>query len=128
MNEQVRQQEVGGASNAPLWMAVTLLLAGVAGYYLLDYYGLGTWLRWGSVVAGVAAGAAVFGFSASGREFGQFLVAARGELRKVFWPTKNETWITTALVFGFAAIAGIMFYLLDMVLAWATKLLTGQGG
>jgi preprotein translocase subunit SecE len=126
MNEQVRQQEAGDASKAPLWIAIALLLAGVAGYYLLDTGN--AWLRWGSVVAGLAVGAAVFFFSASGRDFRDFLVAARGELRKVFWPTKQETWITTALVFGFAIIAGLMFWLLDLFLAWATKLLTGQGG
>jgi len=126
MNEQVRQQQAGDASKAPLWIAIALLLAGVVGYYLLDTGN--AWLRWGSVVAGFVVGGAVFLSSASGRDFREFLVAARGELRKVFWPTKQETWITTALVFGFAILAGLMFWLLDLFLAWATKLLTGQGG
>jgi preprotein translocase subunit SecE len=126
MNEQVRQQEAGDASKAPLWIAIALLLAGVVGYYMLDTGS--AWLRWGSVVAGFAVGAAVFLSSATGRDFREFLQAARGELRKVFWPTKQETWITTALVFGFAILAGFMFWLLDLFLAWATKLLTGQGG
>jgi preprotein translocase subunit SecE len=126
MNEQLRQQETGDAGNAPLWIAGALVLAGVVGYYLLD--GQGTWVRWASVVAGLVAGALVFAFSAKGREFGVFLAEARNELRKVFWPTKNETWITTALVFGFAVIAGLFFWLLDLFLAWATRLLTGQGG
>jgi preprotein translocase subunit SecE len=125
MNDQVRQ-EAGSASSAPLWMAGILLLAGVAGYYLLD--GQGAWLRWASVLAGLAAGAAVFGFSAGGRNFRDFLGDARNELRKVFWPSRNETWITTALVFGFAIIAGLFFWTLDLFLAWATRLLTGQGG
>jgi preprotein translocase subunit SecE len=125
MNEQVRQQDAGGASNAPLWIAAVLLLAGVVGYYMLEG---GAWLRWGSVVAGLVAGAAVFFFSAKGRDFKEFLQAARAELRKVFWPTKNETWITTALVFGFAVLSGLFFWMLDLFLAWATKLLTGQGG
>ena len=126
MNEQVRQQEAGGSRNLSLWIAVALLLAGVAGYYLLDSHGI--WLRWASVAAGAAVGALVFFLSRGGRDFREFLQAARAELRKVFWPTKNETWITTGLVFGFAAIAGFMFWLLDLFLAWATRLLTGQGG
>jgi len=125
MNEQVRQQE-GGASSAPLWIAVALLVAGVAGYYVLSTQS--PWVRWASVLAGLAAAALVFLPSAGGRALMQFFADARGELRKVFWPSKNETWITTALVFGFAVIAGIFFWLLDMVLAWATRLLTGQGG
>jgi preprotein translocase subunit SecE len=125
MNEPVRQQEIG-ASNAPVWIAVTLLLAGVVGYYVLATHP--AWMRWGSVAGGLAAGALVFFLSPNGRSFWQFVLDARGELRKVFWPSKQETWITTALVFGFAVIAGIFFWLLDMLLAWATKLLTGQGG
>ena len=126
MNEQVRQQNAGSAGSASLWVAVVLLLAGLAGYYALE--GQAGWLRWLSVAAGLALGALVFGMSAGGRGFRQFVLDARGELRKVFWPTKNETWMTTALVFGFAIIAGVFFWLLDLFLAWATRLLTGQGG
>jgi preprotein translocase subunit SecE len=126
MNEQVRQQDASGAGNGPLWVAAALLLAGVVGYYLLG--NSNGWLRWGSVAAGLAAGALVFFLSPVGREFRHFLGDARNELRKVFWPTKNETWITTALVFGFAILAGGFFMLLDYILAWATELLTGRGG
>src|SRR5690349_3560245 len=112
MNEQVRQNEAGGASKAPLWIAGALLLAGVAGYYVLD--GSSQWLRWGSVAAGLVVAAIVFFISPNGRDFREFLQAARAELRKVFWPTKNETWITTGLVFGFAVLAGLFFWVLDL--------------
>jgi len=125
MNEQVRQPQTSGG-NLSLWIAIALLLAGVVGYYVLETQSL--WLRWASVVAGLAAGALVFGLSAGGRDFRQFMVDARNELRKVFWPTKNETWITTLAVFIFAVVAGLAFWLLDLFLAWATKMLTGQGG
>jgi preprotein translocase subunit SecE len=125
MNEPVRQDE-SGSSNAPLWIAALLVLAGVAGYYLLDAQPSA--VRWGSVIGGFVAGGLVFFLSPAGRAFWRFVIEARAELRKVFWPTKNETWITTALVFGFAVIMGIFFWLLDTLLAWATRLLTGQGG
>jgi len=125
MNEQVREQQTAGGT-VLLWVAIALLLAGVVGYYVLETQSL--WLRWGCVVAGLVAGALVFGLSANGRDFRQFMLDARNELRKVFWPTKNETWITTLAVFIFAVVAGLGFWLLDLFLAWATKLLTGQGG
>jgi len=32
------------------------------------------------------------------------------------------------VVFVFAAVSGVFFWLLDMFLAWATRYLTGQGG
>ena len=126
MNEQVRQTEAGGSSNAPLWIASLLLLAGVAGYYVLSSQP--TWVRWLSVVGGFVVGATVFGLSPIGRDFWRFVIDARNELRKVFWPTKQETWQTTLVVFVFAVIMGMFFFFLDMLLAWAMKLLTGQGG
>jgi preprotein translocase subunit SecE len=126
MNEPVRQSEAGDSSNAPLWIAALLLLAGVAGYYVLTSQP--TWLRWGSVVAGFVLGATVFILSPIGRDFRQFVVDARNELRKVFWPTKQETWQTTLVVFIFAVVAGIFFWLLDLLLTWATSALSGQGG
>ena len=124
MNDD-RQQKAGGG-NLLLWVAGALLLAGVAGYYVLENQP--GWIRWASVIAGIAAGALVFGMSAGGREFWQFMLDSRAELRKVFWPTRNETWVTTAVVFGFAVIAGMFFWGLDLILAWATRALTGQGG
>jgi preprotein translocase subunit SecE len=124
MNDQVREQDSGGSS-LPLWIAIALVLAGVTGYYVLGTQSL--LVRWGCVIAGLVAGGLVFGLSSGGSNFRQFTVDARNELRKVFWPTKNETWITTAAVFVFAVVAGLAFWLLDLFLAWATKLLTGQG-
>ena len=125
MNEQVRQTEAG-SSNAPLWIASLLLLGGVAGYYVLSSQP--GWLRWLCVAAGFVLGAAVFNLSAIGRDFRQFVMDARSELRKVFWPTKQETWQTTLVVFIFAVVAGIFFWLLDLLLAWVTSMLAGQGG
>ena len=76
----------------------------------------------------VALGAAVFASSSYGRAFWQFMQSARLELRKVVWPTRQETATTTAVVFGFVIIAGLFFWALDVFLSWATRLLTGQGG
>ena len=82
----------------------------------------------GALVAGLVLAAAVFGISASGRAFWRFMLDSRIELRKVVWPTRQETFQMTAVVFGFLAVAGLFFWVLDLFLAWATKMLTGQGG
>jgi preprotein translocase subunit SecE len=123
MNEQIEGQSGGRGG---LWVAVALVVAGVAGFYVLA--GQPTWQRWLVVVAGLLAGVGVFAVSASGKGFWQFVLDARNELRKVFWPGRQETWMTTAVVFGFAIVAGLGFWLLDLFLAWATRHLTGQGG
>jgi len=125
MNEQVREQQAGGGGLL-LWVSIALALAGVVAYYVLGSQP--TWMRWLAVVAGVGLGALVFALSSLGRDFKQFAIEARGELRKVFWPTRQETWMTTAVVFGFAVIAGVFFWVLDLLLAWATRTLAGLGG
>jgi preprotein translocase subunit SecE len=125
MNEQVREQQAGGGGFL-LWVAIALAMAGVVAFYMLGDQP--TWLRWLVVAAGVGLGALVFGLSARGRDFKQFVLEARNELRKVFWPTRQETWVTTAVVFGFAVIAGVFFWVLDLLLAWATRTLSGLGG
>jgi len=127
MNDQGSQTSVGGATEtAKLTGAVVLVLGGIVAFYALHTQA--EWIRWGSVIAGVVLGAVVFGASTSGRAFWQFVQESRLELRKVVWPTRQETFTTTAAVFVFVIVAGVFFWALDVFLSWATRLLTGQGG
>jgi preprotein translocase subunit SecE len=126
MNEQIHDQGAGRHDGLALGLAIALVVAGVVGFYLLGEQAV--WVRWLTVAAGVAAGGAVFAFSGNGRDFLQFVADSRNELRKVVWPTRDETWKTTLVVFVFAVIAGVFFWVLDLFLAWATRHLTGQGG
>ena len=126
MNEQIHDQGSGRGDGLLLWLAIALVVAGVVAYYVLGAQPL--WMRWLAVAAGAALGVAVFAWSSGGRNFWQFVTDSRSELRKVVWPARQETLMTTAVVFGFAIIAGLFFWLLDLFLAWATKHLTGQGG
>ncbi len=57
-----------------------------------------------------------------------FLKDARTEVRKVVWPTRQETLQTTLAVVVMVIITGILLWLLDMFLLWAVQILTGQGG
>jgi len=61
-----------------------------------------------------------------GREFWQFAQAARVELRKVVWPEREDTVRTTVLVIVFASLMGLFFWVLDLILTWLIRLLTGQ--
>jgi preprotein translocase subunit SecE len=125
MTDDIKTQDAGTADKVKLTLAILIAIAGVTAYYLIPLeYG---WMRWGAVVASLALGAVVLWFSWYGRQFLQFVELARVELRKVVWPTRDETLKTTAVVIAFVAVAGVFFWLLDLVLAWATRTLTGQG-
>jgi len=126
MSDEIKAPDAGTADNVKLAVAIVIVVAGVAGYYLLASQP--TWMRWLPVIGSLALAAVVVAFSRYGTEFRRFVELARIELRKIVWPTRQETLQTTLVVFGFVIIAGLFFWLLDLVLAWATKALTGTGG
>jgi preprotein translocase subunit SecE len=110
---------------AKLTLAAVILVGGIAAYYL--YPDTSVLLRAvGVVVATIAAGFVVFQ-SAQGRELWKFIQASRIELRKVVWPTREETIQTSIAVFIFAVIMGVFFWLLDWLLLTITTNLMGQG-
>jgi preprotein translocase subunit SecE len=120
-------QTAPGASakdTALITLSVLLVLFGIGAFYWYDEQALA--IRIGMVIAGLVAGALLTWFSWYGREFWQFAQASRVELRKVVWPTRDETVKTTYVVFIFAIVMGFFFWGLDWVLTWLTRLLTGQ--
>lgn len=125
MTEEIKVPDAGASDKVKAVVAVLLVIGGIVGYYVLSAQP--AWQRWIVVVVGIVLGLAVLAWSEYGRSFWQFVLDSRIELRKVVWPTRNETGMTTLVVFGFVIIAGLFFWVLDVVLAWATKTLSGQG-
>ena len=97
-------------------VAVALLLAGIAGFYLLGDQPLV--LRVLSVLGGVIAAIAVGWFSAPGRRFAEFARDTVTETRKVVWPSRKETTQTTGIVFVFVVILAAFLWLTDKSLEW----------
>jgi preprotein translocase subunit SecE len=120
-------QTPSGASakdTALLTLSILVTLTGIGAFYWFEDRALA--LRIGVVVVGVAAGLGFAWLSWYGREFWQFALASRIELRKVVWPDREETVKTTYVVFIFAVVMGLFFWGLDWVLTWMTRFLTGQ--
>jgi preprotein translocase subunit SecE len=63
-----------------------------------------------------------------GRSLWGFILESRIEVRKVVWPSRDETTRTTLLVFAMVFVVGLILWVLDMFLFWGVRLLTGQGG
>ena len=125
MTEDIKVPDASASDKVKAVGALALLVGGIAAYYVLNAQP--AWERWIAVVVGVVLALAVLAWSQYGRAFWQFVMDSRIELRKVVWPSRQETGMTTLVVFGFVIIAGLFFWTLDLVLAWATKALSGQG-
>ena len=54
-----------------------------------------------------------------------FIQDSRTELRKVVWPTRSETLQTSLAVIVMVIITGCFLWLLDMILFWIVRILTG---
>jgi preprotein translocase subunit SecE len=125
MTEQV-QQGVTVLDTAKLVAGAAILGAGIAVFYLLP--DLPIWLRWIIVLAALVLGTLVGLLSAPGKTFWSFVQASRTELRKVVWPTAQETRQVTLVVFVMIVILSAFFWGLDSLLGFVTRWLMGGGG
>lgn len=106
----------GTMDNIKFGIALLLVAAGVAGFYLLSEQAM--FLRVLSVLAGLGAGASVAWFTEPGQRFFVFGRESVAETKKVAWPTQKETVQTTAIVFAFVLAMAIMLWLTDKTLEW----------
>jgi len=106
-------------------LAVLLLIAGIAGFYYLAESPMV--LRIVSVLAGMAAAAAVAWTTEPGKQFFVFAQESVVETKKVVWPTRKESLQTTGAVFAFVvAMAlflwitdkGLEYVMYDLLLGW----------
>ena len=128
VGNMTEQTETGASAldTVKLAAAAAILVGGIAAFYFLGTYPLA--VRWAIVLASFGLGAFVALQSAQGRVFWQFVQGSRVELRKVVWPTRQETLQTALVVFIAITAMGIFFWFLDWVLGALTRALTGQGG
>lgn len=108
-----------------LILAVLVLVGGIAGFYYfadksLLYRVLG-------VLGSALAALGLLLTTVMGREFMGFLRDSRVEVRKVIWPTRQETMQSTLVVVALVFIVGLVLWTLDAGLYWGVSLLTGQG-
>ena len=57
----------------------------------------------------------------------EFLQEVRAEAKKVTWPSRKETMITTGMVFVLVVVASLFFLFSDMIMRWGVGLVLGLG-
>jgi preprotein translocase subunit SecE len=104
------------ADKAKLGLAVALVLASLAGFYLLSKQGQVA--QWGALIAGLIAAVVVFLTSEVGKQFVAFGRDSWREVKKVVWPSRKEAIQMTAYVFAFVVVMALFLWLTDKALEW----------
>lgn len=110
------------ADKLKLIVAAALMVAAIALFYTYSEYS--TLLR----VLGLLAVAALSLFIVSRAAVGATVLSYIGdtqvEVRKVVWPTRQETLQTTLIVIVMVIVVAIMLWAYDSLLGWAVRALT----
>jgi preprotein translocase subunit SecE len=110
------------ADNIKLFIAVIVMMAAIALFYTFDEYS--TLLR----VLGLLTAAGLSLFIASRTQVGSSMLSYVGdtqvEVKKVVWPTRQETLQTTLIVIVMVTIVALLLWGVDSVLGWAVRALT----
>ena len=124
MNAKVAQNEAVSTSDIVKYvLAVLLVVASLAGFYWFST--APTALRVVGMLAGFGLAAVVFMLSAKGRDAREFFAETRFELRKVVWPTRQETTRTTGLIIVVVIIISLILALFDLIISTGVRALLG---
>jgi preprotein translocase subunit SecE len=113
------EQSSSAIDTFKLMLAVLVLIAGVVAFYYFEEES--QLLR----VLGMLGVAVIAFFIAASSDPGRrglgFMRDARVEVRKVVWPTRQETLQTTIAVLFMVVLVAIMLWLFDMLLGWGVR-------
>jgi preprotein translocase subunit SecE len=107
-----------------LLVAAAIAIAGLAGFFYFENIASG--IRWVGLLVCFGIAAAVAAFTARGRGAREFISESNFELRKVVWPTRQETLQTTLVIVVVVIIISIILWIIDMFLAWSVRSLIGR--
>ncbi len=124
MTTQTETSQSGVLDIIKLLLAAAVLVGGLYGFYYYEN-DLALPLRVLMVLGGAGAGIAVAMTSTQGHQLWHFIQGSRVEIRKVVWPTRQETTQTAIAVFVFTIIMALFFWALDSGLLWLTQTLVG---
>ncbi|MBU2676119.1 MAG: preprotein translocase subunit SecE [Gammaproteobacteria bacterium] len=124
MATQTETTESGTLDIVKLLLAAAALIGGLYAYYYYEN-DIAQALRVLMVLAGTAIGIGIAMTSTQGQRLWHFIQGSRVEIRKVVWPTKQETTQTAIAVFVFTLVMMLFFWALDSGLLWLTRTLVG---
>ncbi len=124
MAAQTETTQGSALDTIKLLIAAVALIGGLYAYYYYENE-FAQAIRVLMVLGGTAAGIGIAMTSTQGRRLWHFIQGSRVEIRKVVWPTKQETTQTAIAVFVFTLVMMLFFWALDSGLLWLTRTLVG---
>lgn len=115
----------GALDTAKLGLALLIVIAALAGFYFFADYAL--LYRVLGLLAAIGVSVAIALRTARGRQIWGYFHEAQIEVRKVVWPTRQETIQTTLIVIIMVIIVALILWGLDALLGWSIGLLMGHG-
>jgi len=118
------EEAAGSRFDSVKWVVVAALvaLAIVGNSYFSDQSLL---YRVLGIVAISAVAAMIALQTAKGVAFWNLVKGSRTEIRKVVWPTRQETVQTTLIVLAFVVVVALMLWGLDSLLGWLVSMVIG---
>ena len=124
MSSQTEAPQSGALDIVKLLLAAAVIIGGLYAYYFYAFQ-IALPLRVLMVLGGAGIGITVAMTSTQGQLLWRFIQGSRVEIRKVVWPTKQETTQTAIAVFVFTLVMMLFFWALDSGLLWLTRRLVG---
>jgi preprotein translocase subunit SecE len=119
----------GSPFDVVLWLIALVLLIGstMINQYLPQYWqpASSVWVRIGAIVTCIVVALGILYATHQGKGFVRLLKDSRIELRRVTWPSKQETVTTSWHVLVVVLIAAMVLWGFDYVLGWLIKLIIG---
>lgn len=126
MESQVVETSSSRKDAVLLVVAAALFVGGLFSFYYFNPQ-LPTVVRLLILLAAFGAAAAIGYRTQTGQDVWSAIAGARTELRKVIWPTKQESVQTTIIIAVVVVIMTFLIWLLDIGLLWGVEKLTGRG-
>lgn len=121
-------EPTGGAGLSRLKWTLVVLLIAVGMYANLKFNDLAGAVRLAIGIIYFLGVAWIASTTISGEKARVFVKGARNEIRKVVWPTRQETIQTTIIVLLMIFAAAILLWVMDEIFLWLVGFLTGQRG
>ncbi len=109
-----------------LGFSLIIVLAALVGFYI--YADQSLLYRVIGLLAAAGISVAIALQTEKGRQIWGYFHDAQIEVRKVVWPTRQETVQTTLIVIVMVIIVAIILWLLDMFLGWSVGMVMGHRG